>query len=378
MTKKNNGAAQGRAPKQSPKERLKEITDKLEEGISSLYDSAKYKEYLDTLSKFHNYSFNNTLLIAMQKPDATYVAGFSAWKNKFKRTVNKGEKSIKIIAPTPFKVTEEREVLSPKTGRPIMGRDGEAKTEKVEVEIPCYKVVSVFDVSQTDGKELPSITKPLTGDIENFKDYLGALKKVSPVPISIEKIKGRENGYYDMHSKKICVKSGMSEAQTLKTMVHEIAHALIHDTDEKISLPKGLAKRKAAIEALKQRMEVEAESVAYVVCQHFGLDSSDYSFGYVAGWGSKGAPELKASLETIKDASDKIIDDIEKHLALIGKANDKSDVLDGAGKEKAHSAPTKKVAQNSKPSISGGLESNKSSKARAAKKTPAKHKEPLR
>ena len=303
---------------EKPAEKLKEITDRLEQGIAELFDSERYKEYLKVMSKFHNYSFRNTVLIAMQKPDASLVAGFSAWKNNFGRNVMKGQKGIKIIAPSPFKIRQEVEKIDPHTQKPIIGKDGKPVTEEKEVTIPAYKVVSVFDVSQTEGKELPDIAvDELTGDVDRYKDFFAALEKTSPVPIAFENIEGGSHGYYHLEDKRIAINEGMSELQTLKTAIHEIAHAKLHDID--LNAPKDEQPR-----VDRRTREVEAESVAYTVCQHYGLDTSDYSFGYVAGWSSgRELSELKSSLETIRSAAAEIINSIDENLAELQKAQDK-------------------------------------------------------
>ena len=303
---------------EKPAEKLKEITDRLEQGIAELFDSERYREYLKVMSKFHNYSFNNTLLIAMQKPDASLVAGFSAWKNNFGRNVMKGQKGIKIIAPSPFKIKQEVEKIDPHTQKPIIGKDGKPVTEEKEVKIPAYKVVSVFDVSQTEGKELPDIAvDELTGDVDRYKDFFAALEKTSPVPIAFENIGGGSHGYYHLEDKRIAINEGMSELQTLKTAIHEIAHAKLHDID--LNAPKDEQPR-----VDRRTREVEAESVAYTVCQHYGLDTSDYSFGYVAGWSSgRELSELKSSLETIRSAAAEIINSIDENFAELQKAQDK-------------------------------------------------------
>ena len=316
---------------EKPAEKLKEITDRLEQGIAELFDSERYKEYLRVMSKFHNYSFNNTLLIAMQKPDASLVAGFSAWKNNFGRNVMKGQKGIKIIAPSPFKIRQEVEKIDPHTQKPIIGKDGKPVTEEKEIKIPAYKVVSVFDVSQTEGKELPDIAvDELTGDVDRYKDFFAALEKTSPVPIAFENIEGGSHGYYHLEDKRIAINEGMSELQTLKTAIHEIAHAKLHD----IGLNAPEDEQKPRVD--RRTREVEAESVAYTVCQHYGLDTSDYSFGYVAGWSSgRELSELKSSLETIRSAAAEIINSIDENLAELQKAQDKEQT---AGQEQ----PTRK------------------------------------
>ena len=303
---------------EKPAEKLKEITDRLEQGITELFESERYREYLRVMSKFHNYSFNNTLLIAMQKPDASLVAGFSAWKNNFGRNVMKGQKGIKIIAPSPYKVKQEMKKIDPHTQQPIIGKDGKPVTEEKEITIPAYKVVSVFDVSQTEGKELPDIAvDELTGDVERYRDFFAALEKTSPVPIGFEQIPGSSHGYYHLEDKRIAIQEGMSELQTLKTAIHEIAHAKLHDID--LNAPENEQQPRVD----RRTREVEAESVAYTVCQHYGLDTSDYSFGYVAGWSSgRELSELKSSLETIRSAAAEIINSIDETLAELSKAQD--------------------------------------------------------
>ena len=303
---------------ENQKDRLKEITDRLEQGILEVFESERYKEYLRVMSKFHHYSFNNTMLIALQKPDASLIAGFSAWKNSHGRTVKKGEKGIRIIAPAPFKVKQEMEKLDPKTNMPLVGADGKAVTEEKEITIPAYKVVSVFDVSQTEGKELPSIgVNKLTGNVSQYEDFFTALKKASPVPIALEHIEGSAHGYYHLTEKRIAIDDNMSELQTLKTAIHEIAHAKLHDID--LNAPKEAKENRPN----QRTREVEAESVAYTVCRHYGLDTSDYSFGYVAGWSSgKELSELKGSLETIRLAASELIDSIDGHFKELQRAKE--------------------------------------------------------
>ena len=293
-------------------QQVREITDKLEQGIKELFESERFKEYLRTMSKFYNYSFNNTLLIAMQKPEATYVAGYTSWQRNFDRQVMKGEKGIKILAPAPYKAQEEREKIDPVTQKPVIGADGKTVTETVEVLRPAFKVVSVFDVSQTDGKELPDIiVDELKGTVENYEAFFDALKQESPVPISFEDIPGGAKGFFSPVESRIAIQEGMSEIQTVKTAIHEIAHAKLHAVkpDEK-----------AAPEDKKDRhtKEVEAESVAYTVCQRYGIETSDYSFGYIAGWSSgKETKELKSSLETIRKTAAEMIDSIDAKLKVL-------------------------------------------------------------
>ena len=293
-------------------QQVREITDKLEQGIKELFESERFKEYLTTMSKFYNYSFNNTLLIAMQKPDATLIAGYTSWQRNFDRHVMKGEKGIKILAPAPYKAQEEREKIDPATQKPVLDADGKPVTETVEVMRPAFKVVSVFDVSQTDGKELPDIAvDELTGSVENYAAFFEALKQESPVPISFEDIPGGAKGYFSHAENRIAIQKGMSEIQTVKTAIHEIAHAKLHaiNPDEKV-----------APEERKDRhtKEVEAESVAYTVCQRYGIETSDYSFGYIAGWSSdKDTKELKGSLETIRSTAAEMIESIDAKLKVL-------------------------------------------------------------
>ena len=339
---------------EKPADKLKEITDRLEQGIMQLFDSDRYKEYLRVMSKFHNYSFNNTLLIAMQKPDASLVAGFSAWKNNFERNVMKGQKGIKIIAPSPYKIKQEMQKIDPHTQKPVIGKDGKPVTEEKEVTIPAYKVVSVFDVSQTEGKELPDIAvDELTGDVDRYKDFFAALEKTSPVPIAFENIEGGSHGYYHLEDKRIAINEGMSELQTLKTAIHEIAHAKLHDID--LNAPKD--EQQPHVD--RRTREVEAESVAYTVCQHYGLDTSDYSFGYVAGWSSgRELSELKSSLETIRSAAAEIINSIDENLAELQKAQDKEQTAgqEQPTREGQEAAPEKPDPEAAAPGKSGAQE----------------------
>ena len=295
---------------QNSAERMKEITDRLETGIQELFESERYKAYLTTMSKFHSYSFNNTLLIAMQ--GGQLVAGYNKWRDDFHRNVKKGEKAIKILAPAPFKAKKEVQKLDAQ-GRPVMGKDGKPVTEVQEIQVPAFKIVSVFDVSQTEGEPLPSIgVEELTGSVERYGEFFKALEQTSPVPIGFEDIPGGSHGYYHLTEKRIAIQEGMSELQTLKTAIHEIAHSKLHAID-----PEAPAIEQADRPDSRTR-EVQAESVAYAVCQHYGLDTSDYSFGYVAGWSSgKDLKELKASLETIRATAHELITTIDGHLAQL-------------------------------------------------------------
>ena len=297
---------------QNSAERMKEITDRLETGIQELFESERYKAYLTTMSKFHSYSFNNTLLIAMQ--GGQLVAGYNKWRDDFHRNVRKGEKAIKILAPAPFKAKKEVQKLDAQ-GRPVMGKDGKPVTEVQEIQVPAFKIVSVFDVSQTEGEPLPSIgVEELTGSVKRYGEFFKALEQTSPVPIGFEDIPGGSHGYYHLTEKRIAIQEGMSELQTLKTAIHEIAHSKLHAID-----PEAPAIEQADRPDSRTR-EVQAESVAYAVCQHYGLDTSDYSFGYVAGWSSgKDLKELKASLETIRATAHELITTIDGHLAQLQK-----------------------------------------------------------
>lgn len=295
------------ADERTEKQKVQEITDKLEEGLKELFESEKYKTYLSTMSKFHNYSFNNTLLIAMQKPEATLVAGYKAWQKNFERHVNKGEKAIRILAPAPYKIKEERDKMDPVTGEMMFDENGMPQKEQVEVTIPAFRAVSVFDVSQTDGKPIPELeAQELLSTVEGYDDFVQALMNVAPVPIGFEDIPGDSKGYFHTEEKRIAVQENMSESQTLKTMVHEVAHSMLHNKEiNRDDLVEAPAKD-------RNTKEVEAESVAYTVCQHFGIDTSDYSFGYIAGWSSgKDMKELKSSLDTIRKTASELITGIE-------------------------------------------------------------------
>ena len=297
---------------QSMKEKVSELVGKLEDGLKEIFDSDKYKNYLNTMAKFHNYSVNNTLLINQQKPDATLVAGFDSWARNFGRHVKKGERGIKIIAPAPYMVKKEKQLVDPKTGEKLFNPDGTPKTTEVEVKIPVFKVSYVYDISQTYGKELPTLgVAELGNTVDRAKDYIDSLKKVSPVPIEFGVTNGDSKGFYSPSNQSITIKDGMSDAQTIKTMVHEISHAKLHNPEAL----KEEGKRKS-----KGTIEMEAESVAYIVCQHFGIDTSDYSFGYIAGWSEgKGTEELKESMQSIRETSSEMIYRIEGNLRAIDR-----------------------------------------------------------
>ena len=295
------------ADNNTEKQRVQELTNKLEQGLQDLFNSDSYRNYLSTMSKFHNYSFNNTLLIAMQKPDATLVAGYKAWQKNFERHVNKGEKAIRILAPAPYKIKEERDKIDPVTQELLLDKEGNPQKEEVEITIPAFRAVSVFDLSQTDGKPIPELTaKELLSDVEGYQDMIRAVEAISPVPIELEEIAGDSKGYYDREAKRIAVQENMSESQTLKTMIHEVAHSKLHSKE----VEQDEQKRKD-----RNTKEVEAESVAYTVCQHFGIDTSDYSFGYIAGWSSgRDTKELRSSMDTIRRTASELITGIEEQL----------------------------------------------------------------
>ena len=284
-------------------ERLAELTDRLENGIRELYASGRYAEYLTAMSKFHRYSFANALLIAFQCPAASQVAGYTTWKNTFGRHVKRGARGIQIFAPCQFSYLVEYEKIDPATGQPLYGKDGKPLIERRRENATRFKIVTVFDVSQTEGRELPNIgVSELTGEVENFSDIYDRLSALSPLPVEQDHVPGTAKGYTSFMEGRVVVKPGMSQVQTIKTLIHEIAHAKLHNPDF-LSEDQKKARREK---------EVEAESVAYVVCQHFGIDTSDYSFGYVAGW-SRGRElaELKASLEVIHSTAGEIINTIQ-------------------------------------------------------------------
>ena len=295
------------AENNTEKQRVQELTDKLEQGLQDLFNSDSYRNYLSTMSKFHNYSFNNTLLIAMQKPDATLVAGYKSWQKNFERHVNKGEKAIRILAPAPYKIKEERDKIDPVTQELLLDKDGNPQKEEVEITIPAFRAVSVFDVGQTDGKPIPELAaKELLSDVEGYQDMIRAVEAISPVPIELEEIAGDSKGYYDREAKRIAVQENMSESQTLKTMIHEVAHSKLHSKE---------VEQDEQMRKDRNTKEVEAESVAYTVCQHFGIDTSDYSFGYIAGWSSgRDTKELRSSMDTIRRTASELITGIEEQL----------------------------------------------------------------
>ncbi len=334
--------------KESPlQNQVKEITDKLEQGLKELFESEKYKLYLNTMSKFHNYSFNNVLLIAMQKPDASLVAGYTAWKNIHHRQVKKGEKAIKILAPAPYTIKSIRDKLDPITNKPVLDDNGKAVQEEIEIKRPAFKVVNVFDVSQTEGEELPTIgVDELTGDVEKYSQLFNAIESISPVPVAFEKIRGGAHGYYHLSEKRIAIDEGMSQLQNLKTLIHEISHAKLHDIDHN----KPTKQQKDQID--RRTREVQAESIAYTVCQHYGLDTSDYSFAYVAGWSSgRELAELKESLDIIRATASEMINGIDLAINELQMNHE----IEGKNRVKGN-APADKEVKEEKTSVLSKLQ----------------------
>jgi len=298
------------------------IMQSLESGVEELFTSNRYQEFLKTMAKFHNYSFNNTMLIAMQRPDATLVTSYKNWQS-MGRQVMKGEKGITIIAPAPYKKMKEKEVLD-ENQRPIMGTDGKPKTEQVEVTVPHFKAVTVFDIAQTSGEPIQTLAPELlTAAVQDFDSFMQAIQKISPVPIRFDEIDGNANGYYHNADKEIVIKKGLSESQTLKTVIHETVHAKLHDKEIMESL---------GVEKDRLTKEVEAESVAYCVCSSFGLDTSDYSFPYIAGWSSsREMKEMKASMDVIRKTAGEMIDQLTEELEIILEEKQKTELHEKYG-----------------------------------------------
>ena len=287
--------------KKGQTDRIKELTDKLEAGIKEVFTSGRYREFLSAMNKFHSYSYNNSLLILMQKPEASYVAGFKTWET-LGRHVKKGEKGITILAPCPYKSVKYVDVVDPNTGQVKWDEQGNVMKEREEISRASFKAISIFDISQTEGKPLPELAKELQGKIPDYKIFMDSVKEVALVPIRFDTWNETKKGHYDLAKREIVIKSGMSELQTIKTAIHETAHSILH---------KDRAHTKDS-----KTMEVEAESVAFVVCQHLGLDTSDYSFGYLASWSSdKELPELKSSLQTIQKTAHDVIGQLDKAIS---------------------------------------------------------------
>lgn len=308
------------AEKQTNKDRMWEIVDSIENGIKELFESDKYRKYLATMSRFHRYSVNNTMLIYMQRPDATHVAGFNKWRDQFGRNVLKGEKGIRIIAPTPYKKKVEEIKTDPETNAPVLDADGKAIIEEKEIRIPMFKVVSVFDVSQTAGKPLPQLAADLSGNVQQYEVFMEALRRASPVPIGIKPVAHDTDGFFSIKAQSITIRAGMSEVQTVCAAVHEIAHAKLHDYEHMTELADDGETILVPGEKSRNTEEVEAESISYAVCQYYGIETGENNFGYIATW-SKGKElkELRASLETINKTASELITDIDRHFAEICK-----------------------------------------------------------
>ena len=319
------------AEKQTSKDRMREIVDSIETGIKELFESDKYRQYLSTMSRFHRYSVNNTMLIYMQRPDATHVAGFNKWRDQFGRNVMKGEKGIKIIAPTPYKKKIEEVKLDPDTKAPMLDADGKVVVEEKEVKIPMYKVVSVFDVSQTEGKPLPQLASDLNGNVQQYEVFMEALRRSSPVPMEIKPIERDTDGYFNSTSQSITIRDGMSQVQTVCAAVHEIAHAKLHNYEkERRTAAAGDETAEKVKPKDRHTEEVEAESISYAVCQYYGIETAENSFGYIATWSQgKELKELRTSLETISKTASGLISDIDRHFAEICKERGISPQIQG-------------------------------------------------
>ncbi len=300
--------------KKTNKQRLKEITDSIETGIKELFESDKYKEYLQTMSRFHRYSVNNQMLIYMQKPAATHVASFSKWRDQFGRNVKRGEKGIKIIAPTPYKKKVEETKLDPDTKLPMLDENGKVIKEEKEIQVPMYRVVSVFDVSQTEGKPLPQLVSDLSGNVQNYDAFVEAIRRSSDVPITFEPMEQSMDGYFSLDEQKIVIRNDMSEVQTVAALLHEMAHSKLHNT--KVSDEHNPETAKIS----RNTEEVQAESIAFTVSAYYGIKTDENSLAYIALWSKdKELPELKSSLETINKTANKMITDIDRHFAEVKK-----------------------------------------------------------
>ena len=308
------------ADKPTNRERLQQITAGIEQGIKELFESEKYMRYLSVMSRFHRYSVNNTMLIYMQKPDATLVAGYNKWKNQFERHVKRGEHGITIIAPTPFKKKIEEQKLDPDTKAPILDAEGKAVMEEREVEIPMFRPVKVFDVSQTDGKPLPELASTLSGSVQNYEAFMEALRRSAPVPLSVESMAAKMDGYFSPDQQRIAIREGMSEVQTVSAAVHEIAHSKLHNYAKAQEEAARAGDKEPPKKKDRNTEEVEAESISYAVCQYYGIQTGENSFGYIANWSQgKELPELRASLETINKTAGELINDIDRHYKVICK-----------------------------------------------------------
>ena len=308
------------ADKPTNRERLQQITAGIEQGIKELFESEKYMRYLSVMSRFHRYSVNNTMLIYMQRPDATLVAGYNKWKNQFERHVKRGEHGITIIAPTPFKKKIEEQKLDPDTKAPMLDAEGKIIMEEREVEIPMFRPVKVFDVSQTDGKPLPELASSLSGNVQNYEAFMEALRRSAPVPLSVEPMAENMDGYFSPDQQRIAIREGMSEVQTVSAAVHEIAHSKLHNYAKAQEEAARAGDKEPPKKKDRNTEEVEAESISYAVCQYYGIQTGENSFGYIANWSQgKELPELRASLETINKAAGELIADIDRHYKVICK-----------------------------------------------------------
>ncbi len=305
----------------SSKDRLREITEGLEDGLKNLFQSEKYAEYLQTMSRFHRYSVNNVMLIHAQKPDATRVAGFNKWRDQFGRHVKRGEKGIQIIAPAPYTKKVDEIKRDPETNAPLLDKDGKVIMEEKVVKIPMFKVVSVFDVSQTDGKPLPELASDLTGDVQQYDIFMEALRRASPVPIEFKPIDQNTDGFFNLTDQSITIRDGMSEVQTVSAAIHEIAHSKLHNYEKaQIEAAAGDETAEPPVRKDRHTEEVEAESISYAVCQYYGIQTAENSFGYIASWSEgKELKELRSSLETINKTSAELIDDIDRNFREICK-----------------------------------------------------------
>ena len=308
------------ADKPTNRERLQQITAGIEQGIKELFESEKYMRYLSVMSRFHRYSVNNTMLIYMQRPDATLVAGYNKWKNQFERHVKRGEHGITIIAPTPFKKKIEEQKLDPDTKAPMLDAEGKIIMEEREVEIPMFRPVKVFDVSQTDGKPLPELASSLSGNVQNYEAFMEALRRSAPVPLSVEPMAENMDGYFSPDQQRIAIREGMSEVQTVSAAVHEIAHSKLHNYAKAQEEAARAGDKEPPKKKDRNTEEVEAESISYAVCQYYGIQTGENSFGYIANWSQgKELPELRASLETINKTAGELINDIDRHYKVICK-----------------------------------------------------------
>ena len=352
------------ADKPTNRERLQQITAGIEQGIQELFESEKYMRYLSVMSRFHRYSVNNTMLIYMQKPDATLVAGYNKWKNQFERHVKRGEHGITIIAPTPFKKKIEEQKLDPDTKAPILDAEGKVVMEEREVEISMFRPVKVFDVSQTDGKPLPELASTLSGSVQNYEAFMEALRRSAPVPLSVEPMAANMDGYFSPDQQRIAIREGMSEVQTVSAAVHEIAHSKLHNYAKAQEEAARAGDKEPPKKKDRNTEEVEAESISYAVCQYYGIQTGENSFGYIANWSQgKELPELRASLETINKAAGELIADIDRHYKVICKergidltaqpeqAVPQQEATPGSAPEVSIQQPTEKTPDTPSPSI---------------------------